>query len=35
MTDEQRSSGHGMWPTFFAMIATSIVTMFVLKYSAL
>ena len=35
MTDEQRSSGYGMWTTFFAMIATSIVTMFVLKYSAL
>ena len=25
--------GHSKWPTFFAMIATSIVTMFVLKYS--
>ena len=34
-THNQRdSSGHaGKWPTFFAMIATSIVTMFVLKYS--
>lgn len=27
------SSHHGKWTTFFAMIATSIVTMFVLKYS--
>ena len=27
------SGGHGKWTTFFAMIATSIVTMFVLKYS--
>ncbi len=26
-------TGHGRWTTFFAMIATSIVTMFVLKYS--
>lgn len=26
-------SHHGKWSTFFAMIATSIVTMFVLKYS--
>ena len=34
--DSEHSSGHhGKWPTFFAMIATSIVTMFVLKYSAL
>lgn len=34
--DSEHSGGHhGKWPTFFAMIATSIVTMFVLKYSAL
>lgn len=34
--DSEHSGGHhGQWPTFFAMIATSIVTMFVLKYSAL
>ena len=28
-----RQDHHGKWSTFFAMIATSIVTMFVLKYS--
>ncbi|WP_343345327.1 DUF305 domain-containing protein [Sphingomicrobium sp. XHP0239] len=28
-----RPDHHGKWSTFFAMIATSIVTMFVLKYS--
>ena len=28
-----RQDHHGKWTTFFAMIATSIVTMFVLKYS--
>ncbi len=32
-TDAQHGGQHGKWPTFFAMIATSIVTMFVLKYS--
>ena len=32
--NQQDSSNHaGKWPTFFAMIATSIVTMFVLKYA--
>ncbi|BDI61977.1 DUF305 domain-containing protein [Qipengyuania nanhaisediminis] len=32
--NNQSHSGHkGKWATFFAMIATSIVTMFVLKYS--
>lgn len=37
MTDSSNhNSGHGgKWITFFAMIATSIVTMFVLKYSNL
>ena len=29
----QHAGGHSQWTTFFAMIATSIVTMFVLKYS--
>ncbi|WP_247710133.1 DUF305 domain-containing protein [Qipengyuania xiapuensis] len=37
MNDQQEnshsSSNRGKWTTFFAMIATSIVTMFVLKYS--
>ncbi|ABC64970.1 DUF305 domain-containing protein [Erythrobacter litoralis] len=37
MTDRHNASQHssqsGKWGTFFAMIATSIVTMFVLKYS--
>ena len=35
MQDEttRHSGGHSKWTTFFAMIATSIVTMFVLKYS--
>ena len=32
-SDQQSSGHHGKWTTFFAMIATSIVTMFVLKYS--
>lgn len=32
MTHDNRSHG-GKWTTFFSMIATSIVTMFVLKYS--
>ena len=31
--DQDSSSQGGKWTTFFAMIATSIVTMFVLKYS--
>ena len=33
MQDNHGSSHGGKWTTFFAMIATSIVTMFVLKYS--
>ena len=33
MNTAHAGSGHGKWPTFLAMIATSIVTMFVLKYS--
>ncbi|MCM8558328.1 DUF305 domain-containing protein [Sphingomicrobium sediminis] len=33
MTDQSHQSHQGKWTTFFAMIATSIVTMFVLKYS--
>ncbi len=35
MSDQHKHSSHGNWRTFFAMIATSIVTMFVLKYSNL
>ena len=31
--ESNNKSAHGKWTTFFAMIATSIVTMFVLKYS--
>ncbi len=31
--DDRHQAGHGKWATFFAMIATAIVTMFVLKYS--
>ncbi|WP_226698761.1 DUF305 domain-containing protein [Qipengyuania gaetbuli] len=33
MQNQNSGSHHGKWSTFFAMIATSIVTMFVLKYS--
>ena len=33
MRNQNSGSHHGKWSTFFAMIATSIVTMFVLKYS--
>jgi hypothetical protein len=33
MNNSQTGGHHGKWTTFFAMIATSIVTMFVLKYS--
>ncbi len=33
MMDNDSASHHGKWPTFFAMIATSIVTMFALKYA--
>lgn len=32
-SQSSHQGSHGKWPTFFAMIATSIVTMFVLKYS--
>ncbi|MFW2351105.1 DUF305 domain-containing protein [Qipengyuania sp.] len=32
MDSAHRRGGHGKWTTFFAMIATSIVTMFVLTY---
>lgn len=35
MQDNHNASHGGKWTTFFAMIATSIVTMFVLKYSNL
>ncbi len=31
--DDRQQAGHGKWTTFFAMIATAIVTMFTLKYS--
>lgn len=33
MQDNRKATHGGKWTTFFAMIATSIVTMFVLKYS--
>ena len=33
--NDRPQSHEGRWPTFFAMIATSVVTMFVLKYSNL
>lgn len=33
MQDNHKATHGGKWTTFFAMIATSIVTMFVLKYS--
>ena len=32
MDSSQSHGGHGKWTTFFAMIATSVVTMFVLTY---
>lgn len=33
MAEDKDSAGHAKWPTFAAMIGTSIVTMFALKYT--